>query len=372
MVILEEPYASNRLLEYLSENKIPVLRNEFSKRADSKENPLKLTEEIDFIEQYHRSGKLYTTSEYALDWVVGSALNDPGLNRQISLMKDKAAFREACLPLYPEFLFYKLPYPELFEFNFSSLKFPCVLKPYIGFLSAGVYTIFDEEDWEKALIDIRDNFAGQAENFPDTVVGKDAFIIESYIEGDEFAIDIYFRGKEPVIVNIFKHPFSSSKDVSDRLYITSKAIFDNYLAVFTEYMNRLNSVLGLENIPIHIELRVDEKGNILPIEINPLRFTGLCLNEINYHITGHHPLHYFFSNTSPDYRNMWKGKENDTYCFSILEKSGNAFDMDAAKQIYSDILEWRAMDNPKLDINAFVFSKTSEEKELKRILELEV
>lgn len=118
-------------------------------------------------------------------------------------------------------------------------------------------------------------------------------------------IDLYFLEKEPVIINIFEHPFVSGKDVSDRLYITGKTLFDDYLEMFTEHITRLNELLNLGNIPVHMELRV-EKGKIIPIEINPLRFAGLCLNEIHTYITGKHPLSYYFSRTCPDYKNYWK------------------------------------------------------------------
>lgn len=374
MIVLEEPYVSKGLLEYLRGSRIPVLRNQFSEELSLNGNRLNLINEFDFIGQYHQSKKIYTVSEHALDWVI-STLNDYDLNQQIALLKNKAAFREKCLPLYPGFFFQELSYMELFTFDFSSLQFPLVLKPVVGFLSAGVYIIHNNEDWANALIDIRENFEAQAQKFPETVVGSDTFILESYVNGKEFAIDLYFRGKEPVIINIFEHPFFSTKDVSDRLYTTNKEIFDNYLTFFTAYMGHLNEVLGLENIAVHIELRIDN-GLVVPIEINPLRFAGMCLNEINYYITGKHPLHYFFTDTTPDYANMWKGKEDETYCFSILEKSEstekNSFDINSIKEIYSDILEVRTIEDTNLNIHAFVFSKTNCKNELENILELSV
>lgn len=373
MVILEEPYVSEVLINYLKTNKIPVLKNHFSEQINQHENRLDLITESDFIKKYKSFRKIYTVSEYALDWVI-STLNDKALNKQITLLKNKADFRRALHSLYPDFFFQEITYSDLFTFDVSNLRFPFVIKPAVGFLSAGVYTVFNVEDWQYALAEIKKDFKKQAEKFPDTVVGNDAFILESYIGGKEFAVDIYFRDKEPVIINIFEHPFSSAKDVSDRLYITSKQIFDRYLNVFTEYVNRLNKVLDLDNIPIHIELRVDGDA-IYPIEINPLRFTGLCLNEINSYITGKHPLEFYFSNTAPDYETIWKGKEEETFSFSIIEKNLSTnipFDINSITKIYSDILELRMVKNPRLDIEAFIFSKTHNETELENILNLKV
>ena len=373
MIILEEPYVSEMLIRYLEESNTPVLENNFAKRLSS--NKINLKSEFDFIGGYCQSKKIYTVSEHALEWI-NLALNDYELNEQIALLKNKAAFRSACQHLYQDFFFEELSYTELFTFDISELQLPLVLKPSVGFLSVSVYTILCKEDWDKALIEILKNIEEQTEMFPDTVFRSDTFILESYIKGREFAVDLYFCDKEPVIINIFEHLFSSVKDVSDRLYITSKEIFDNYLTLFTEYINHLNTVLDLDNIPVHIELRVDESNNILPIEINPLRFAGMCLNEIHFYIAEKHPLQYYFSHTKPNYKTMWEGKENEFFCFSILEKNEHSEDSSSniasLMRNYSNILELRMIEHPKLDIQAFVFSKTSNKKEFSDILELRI
>ena len=367
MVILEQPYVSGGLIQYLEMSQKSVLRNDFSEKIAERGHQLNLISEFDFIGQYTSTKKIYTVSEYALDWIT-SKLNDYGLNSRIALLKDKAMFREACRQLHPNFIFHKLPYPELFTFDISKIKFPFVLKPSVDFLSVGVYVIQDEGDWVNTLIDLQQNIQEKTNKFPDAVVRNDTFIIESYISGKEFALDLYFRDKEPVIINIFEHPFSSSKDVSDKLYTTSKKIFDGYLTTFTEYLKQLNAILNLENIPVHIELRIDG-SNITPIEINPLRFAGMCLNEINFYITGRHPLHYYFSNTIPNYEIMWKGKEHDIFSFSIIEKTTSPdTDKEKIKSLYSSILEWRTVQDSDLSIEAFIFSKTKNQQELDNIL----
>lgn len=369
MVILEEPYISQMLLGYLKENKVPVLENLFAKSLGAR--GLNLRPASEAIEGYATSKKIYIVSEYALDWVV-SELNDAELNRQVDLLKDKAAFREACRTLYPGFLYKTIPYAGLAGFDISAVPFPFVLKPAVGFLSAGVYTVFDRDDWTRALEEIGENFQKLADTFPDAVVGDQTFVLESYIPGREFALDLYFRDGKPVIVNIFEHPFSSGKDVSDRLYLTGKHLFDRWLEPFTAYMTRLNEALHLDRIPVHVELRVDG-DTIVPIEVNPLRFAGMCLNEIGFYITGQHPLHYYLTDTAPDYESMWRGKEDETFCFSILERptvTTAAAGPDAIKSLYSEMLEWRTVENSQLNIDYFVFSKTKNPRELDDILAL--
>jgi hypothetical protein len=378
MIILEEPYISQTLVEFLEKTNVPILNNDFVRRTLSDNSNLNIIEKTDFIQLYRNSDypKLYTVSEYALDWIY-KTLKDEKLTKLVSLMKNKAAFRRASSCIYEDLCFLEISYADLAKFDISNIALPVVLKPSVGFLSAGVYTITNKSDWKNAIEDIHQNFVQQANNFPDDVVKDSSFILESYIQGREFAIDLYFKNFDPIIINIFEHPFSSGKDVSDRLYYTSKVLFDNYLSMFTEHISRLNKVLKLENIPVHIELRVDEKNRIVPIEINPLRFAGLCLNELHCHITGKHPLSYFFDSTIPDYISMWKGKEKETFCFSIFEKpagvNNKQLDIDKLKQLFSKHLEIRTVTNSKLDILAFVFSKTetSDQTEINNILHID-
>lgn len=378
MIVLEEPYVSATLLSFLEKDQVPVLKNEFSEKIFLEHPKLNILDEQSIIKLHHASSnfQLYTSTEYALDWVY-KTFPEKNIIEQVTLLKDKVLFRKACSSLYEDMVFSELSYTDLFSFDISEIKLPIVLKPSVGFLSAGVYVITSIEDWNHALEDIEMNFKTQAALFPDKVVGNGLFIIESYITGREFAIDLYFNDSEPVIINIFEHLFSSQKDVSDRYYRTNKALFDDYLSVFTEHISRLNQVLNLKDIPVHIELRM-EGDRIIPIEINPLRFTGLCLNELHCHIAGKHPLSYFFAKTSPDYQEMWKGKEDKTFSFSIFDKPKDSedqrFDTEKAKHLFSNILEFRPVNNPKLNINAFVFSETSnlEKEETDVILNLDM
>lgn len=378
MIILEEPYVSNTLLSFLEEEQVPVLKNDFSEKIFLDHPKLNILNEESIVELYRSSSnfQLYTSSEYALDWVY-KTLPEQRIIDQVTLLKDKVLFRKACNSLYEDMVFSELSYTDLFSFNISEIALPIVLKPSVGFLSAGVYVITSIEDWDNALADIKINFKNQAALFPDKVVGDGLFIIESYITGTEFAIDLYFNGTEPVIINIFEHLFSSQKDVSDRFYRTNKALFDDYLSVFTEHISNLNQVLNLKDIPVHIEIRM-EGDRIVPIEINPLRFTGLCLNELHCHIAGKHPLSYFLSKTTPDYQGMWKGKEDKTFSFSIFDKPtdslNKSFDTEKVKHLFSNILELRPVNNPKLNINAFIFSETlsSEKEEAEVILNLDM
>lgn len=92
MIILEEPYISQLLLNYLEEIQIPVLSNTLSEHACLSHNKLNVIDEKTFIALYNTTTppRLYTVSEYALDWVCNE-LHAEKLVEQITLLKDKHA-----------------------------------------------------------------------------------------------------------------------------------------------------------------------------------------------------------------------------------------------------------------------------------------
>ena len=164
MVILENPYISDLTLEYLSKNKIPVLENDFSRKC-MKLYPLNLISSSEAKAEYEMNKKLYTTSENALDWVYEN-LSKHEIVEKISILKDKAKFRKLLSPMYPDFLYQEITEKELEEIDFKTLETPFVLKPSVGFLSLGVYTIYNKKELEEAILDIKQNKENYKDKFP--------------------------------------------------------------------------------------------------------------------------------------------------------------------------------------------------------------
>jgi len=122
------------------------------------------------------------------------------------------------------------------------------------------------------------------------------FIIEECIEGDEFAIDAYYNPSgKPVILNILRHPFSSDTDVSDRVYYTSKEIIMEHLDTFRNTLESIGGIACLSSFPVHVEVRVDQYGKVIPIEFNPMRFAGWCVTDIAYSAYGINTYEYYFN-----------------------------------------------------------------------------
>ena len=374
MIILEKPYVSTPLVEYLEEKQIPVLHNDMADVLTQQGHHLNLLNDQQFVEKYLQTKKLYAVSENALVWLYAQ-LPESELVKKVKILKDKAAFRRICQQIYPDFYYKEVEMKALRGLNPDELPLPLVLKPSVGFLSVGVYIVRTKEEWLKALDDIDKNFAKQCAVFPETVVRSENFVLEQFIEGEEYAVDAYYDADgKPNIINIFHHIFKDETDVSDRLYCMSKQIFETNYPAFNQFCIDLNGVLQLKNFPMHVEFRVDKHtGRAIPIEVNPLRFAGMCLNDLTRHTCGLLPVKAFFEGTHPDYATMWNGIENDVFSFIVLDKpfeTNRALDFEAIKKHFHGVLETRDIMNPAMSIWGFLFTKTTPEhkEELKEIL----
>lgn len=361
MVILERPFVSDLMVETLEKNNITVLKNEVSEKRVSNGRVLTNNE---FCEKYKKTGKLYTVSENALGWIY-EHIDDKRFLDSISLVKDKATFRSICRDIYPDFFFKELNINEMRNAEFNSLVFPCVIKPSVGFLSKGVFVVHDEKEYQAAVESLLNDFAKAGDGFPEFVVGKSRFLIEEFIRGEEYAVDTYYdENGTPVILNIFHHKFMEESDTSDRLYLTNKNLYDQYEEPFTHFLTSLNNILHLKNFPMHIEFRYDGK-KVVPIEINPLRFTGFCLNELQVFISGQHPMLSFLRGRHVSIDEMWKGKENLTYAFTVLDlPSGcedKTFNAEKFSTDFHDVINVRLVPDKSSGVAATVFLKIETE-----------
>ncbi len=374
MIILEKPYVSAPLVAYLEEKQIPVLHNDMAELLKQQGHKLNLLDDQAFVDEYRKCGKLYAVSENALVWLYAQ-LPESELVKKVKILKDKAEFRRICQQIYPDFYYKEVEMKALRSLNPDELPLPLVLKPAVGFLSVGVYIVRTKEEWFNALDDIDKNFAKQCAVFPETVVRSEKFVLEQFIEGEEYAVDAYFDAEgKPNIINIFHHIFKNETDVSDRLYCMSKQIFEANYPAFNQFCIDLNGVLGLRNFPMHVEFRVDKNtGKAIPIEVNPLRFAGMCLNDLTRHTCGLLPVRAFFEGTHPDYQTQWNGIEEDVFSFVVLDKpyeTTKALDFGAIKKHFHGVLETRDIKNPAMSIWGFLFTKTPKEhrNELQEIL----
>ena len=358
MFVLDNQYTSNVLLDFLETSGEPVLDNEAAREWAQSRN-------LNLASSLRPDERIIGASEAHLEQV--KAICTPETAHAIELCKDKAAMRRALQPLYPDYTFAAYSLDELRALDTQSVAYPVVVKPVVGFFSLGIYTVFNEDEWNAALDDIEENASSWQEGYSESVVNGNAFLVESYIKGDEFALDAYYdNAGKPVILNIFAHEFAGREDTSDRLYVCSKRVMDERFAQMNAFLEDVNEILGYHDFPVHIEVRVTAQGQVVPIEFNPLRFAGLCNTDLSWFAWGHRTYECYLRDQRPHWPQVLAGKDGLAYAMIILQKSGfdasrpYTFDYEAACATLSNVLDLRVLDYAALGAFCFIFAEVPE------------
>jgi hypothetical protein len=377
MILIDNPYISDFLLKTIKENNFEIIA---TKEAKSLIND----DSVNWISENDAKNKLlispnplvYTNSENSLTWIFNN-LKETNLPEQIGLFKDKLKFRELTKAMFPDFLFKKIKIEDIQTLDITELKLPFFIKPSLGFFSIGVHVVRTRSDWYAAQKEL--NYDNLKSIYPKEVMDASTFIIEEYIEGEEFAIDAYFNNDgKVVILNILHHMFSSSTDVSDRVYSTSQSIISKYKESVKEFLKTIGEKADLKNFPVHVEVRIDEKGVIKPIEINPQRFGGWCTTgDLSWYAFKFNSYQYFIQNKEPNWDEIFKTMKDKIYSIILLNNNSgfipseiSHFDFDMLKQDLENIVVIRKLDFNKYPAFGILFIETSKgnERELKEIL----
>jgi hypothetical protein len=127
-----------------------------------------------------------------------------------------------------------------------------------------------------------------------------------------------------------------------------------------------------------MELRRGKNKQILPIEINPLRFGGWCTTaDMTHHAWGFNPYLYYYQDKKPDWSELLKGKQGKLFSIIVLDNSTgidganiSSFDYDRLLSGFENPLELRKTDYKTYPVFGFLFTETGEEnrRELEYIL----
>lgn len=377
MILIDYPFVSDFLLNTIRINHYCVVSTEPARALLPDESVSWLSEEEAVKRLKKNPGTpIYSNSENALGWIA-EHLGGSALANQVVLFKDKVRFRELIQELYPGFLFKTVALADIQQLEPRELTFPFVIKPSIGFFSIGVHVVKSEKEWPAARNDLK--YENLKTIYPPVVLNTSTFILEEYIEGEEYAIDCYFDNEgEVVILNILYHKFSSENDTSDRVYSTSREIILKFKGRFEEFLHSIGRKAELRNFPAHVELRIDPRGEIFPIEINPLRFGGWCTTADLLGVAiGYNSYEYFLENEKPDWDQLFEGKEEKTFSIIVLNNNSGFppeeiihFNFQLLSDDFENTLEIRELDVKKYSIFGFLFAETSlgNEEELNRIL----
>lgn len=379
MFFVDKPYISDFFKQTVRDHRIPVVDTPISRELGLLEGTLTIPES-EVIPVITAGGiiPLYTTSENALGWII-NYLGFCDLVEKITLFKNKTAFRQLTRTLVPDFFFQEICLGDLVNTPHPGVDHPLIIKPATGFMSEGVYKVMNPGEWDQIVQEIITANQDASELYPREVVDASALIIEECIAGDEFALDVYYNSAgDAVILNIMEHRFASSADVGDRVYTTSKEIIEANLEEFTRFVNLIGELAGVRVFPAHIELRRTPAGDLIPIEINPLRFGGWCTTaDLTHHAYGYNPYLYYYTQQEPDWSDLLKDKGGKLYSIIILDNSTGVdpdriqeFDYEKLLKGFDNPLELRRFDYREYPVFGFLFAETQAEdqEELQRIL----
>lgn len=365
MILLDKPLVSDFVIESIRQGRFTALDTGNMPEAAQ----IKTLTEDEVIRSFRKNGgqRLHSISENAIAWIENK-LDFTSLPDKIRLFKDKFMFRELLKDLFPELYYARYTREQLEMLDGSTLPFPLIIKPNVGFFSMGVHKVLSAEDWPVTLQSIRDEVKEMKNIYPGAVLDTASFIIEGVIEGSEFAVDAYYdENGELVILGMMEHLFGGDKDVSDRVYLTSAEIISRHLHRFDPLLEEIGRRAGLQNFSLHIELRLDEKGKATPIEVNPLRFGAWCTSaDLMHYAYGFNPYEFYIKGLKPDWDDIMRKSEGDIYSINIFENSTSYpgrdiedFDFDRMLAAFGNPLELRRIDHRTYPIFGILFARTA-------------
>lgn len=378
MMILDKPYVSQLLSQTLSTLQIPTVK--------SGEIRIPLEKSLNFVtkDELHEQLRnpnlsILCNSEYSVA-AIYPFLGETAIVKQIDLFKNKAKFRQQLKKLFPSFFFRECSYAEIFSLPVESLSFPLVIKPAKGFRSVGVYLVEGLEQWKSMLTQLQQDIRAAKEIYPETVVSANTFILEEWIQGDEYAIDAYYNENgEPVVLNVFKRMFAHEADTSDRIYYTGKSVLIEALAKAEAFMKRMGEEIPLKNFPMHFEVRISKNGQLIPIEVNPLRFAGLCTTDLGAHACGVNVYEFFFQQKKPDWNAIISYMDDSIFSFlcaelplSIEGKSIESVHDRKFGKNFSNLLDYRLIPYEEYPTFSVVFYQSPSLQENEHLLKLDL
>ena len=288
---------------------------------------------------FEANQKVCITSETSIETIA----NRIDLNRAnaIQNLKDKFAFREILSKVYKNYQYNVVKATDIEHLKVSEKM---VIKPIKGCFGTAVRIIEPNTDFKKLSVELNNELLKNGSVYSESVLSKDNFILEQFIDGEEYAVDMFYNSKgEPCIVNIYYHPMPRNKAYLHVIYYSSKGVFDKIYDKAKAFFIELNKLLGVTNFVMHSEFKMNET-DLVPIEINPMRFGGMGLGNLGYHSLKINPYTCFLNDTEPNWQHIWRGNEDAIFAFFIAynaeNKSVNAFkpNREKLKQQFTQVL----------------------------------
>jgi ATP-grasp domain len=269
--------------------------------------------------RFYKDDKVCIASEVSMETIV-SRLDDSTRRNTIETLKDKYSFRKTLASIYPN---YRYQFIKANDIQSLKLDRKSVIKPVKGVFGTAVRTIDRHTDLTNLAVELKTELSKNENIFSDGVLSKEDFLVEEYIEGEEYAVDMFYDATgNPCIINICHHPIPENKAYLHIVYYFSKEVFDRIYTKAKYFFVELNQILKVTNLPMHCEFKLDN-DELMPIEINPLRFGGMGFGNAIYHALSINPYTCLFNNIEPDWQTIWQNCPEDIFCFFIAYNGVN-------------------------------------------------
>lgn len=183
----------------------------------------------------------------------------------------------------------RLPSPRFWEVPLTAdpeewalrLDFPVVLKPLALSGSRGVIRADDAESFRQAFERLRDILA-EPENARECGELAGTILVEGYIPGAEVSVEGLLAGGELHVLAIFDKPDPlEGPFFEETIYVTPSRLPGETQEAIAKTAARATLALGLEDGPVHAELRLNDEG-IFPIDIAARSIGGLCSRTLSF------------------------------------------------------------------------------------------
>ena len=163
----------------------------------------------------------------------------------------------------------------------TEARYPCVLKPLALSASRGVIRADTPEEfrgaWARVLKILEQKDASRRSGW-----ARSEILIEAYLPGREVAVEgIVVEGELRTLAILDKPDPMEGPFFEETILVTPSRLPDEAQGEIVSSVRRAVAVIGLNDGPIHAELRVDE-GRITLLEIAPRSIGGRCSTILRF------------------------------------------------------------------------------------------
>ncbi len=369
IALIAESFISKKLLKTLEDKNVPTYS---TIDLDANLNKISREEAINILSE-EGDKIIYTNAEDVLPIVIQSKGNED-IKEATLLFKDKVFLKKLLQKIEGDSYFEEINESELDSFIPPENK-DLIIKPVIGFLSLGIRKFNGKDEWLKTKEEVKKELLESKGMFDTYVLKSDRFLIEEYFEGDEYACDGYYDvNGEPVVLFVTKHIFKDKEDTRDVVYYSDPEMMAEFVPRITKFMKEVTKGKNIKRFPFHFEFRL-KNDNIKVIEINPMRFGGFGLADLNEYAYGVNSYAHYLDQKKPDWDAILPSRKGKVYAFVLgrvpIESKGKEPDYGKFEATFKNILISRIVDHNKYPVFCSILAEADSLDDFKKYLTID-